>query len=101
MEGAYPPEHVDHINHIKHDNRWCNLRKVSKRENERNRGLQSNNKSGYTGVTWDKGTGKWRVTIQVNGKQVNLGLYHDVEEAARVRKDYAVQYGYHINHGDI
>lgn len=99
MEGSFPPEHVDHINHIRHDNRWCNLRKVSKRENERNRGIQSNNKSGYTGVTWHKNTGKWRATIQVNGRQVSLGLHEKIEDAVRFRQEYAVQFGYHSNHG--
>lgn len=99
MEGAFPPEFVDHINHIKHDNRWSNLRKVSKRQNEMNRGVQANNMSGFTGVTWHSGTKKWRATIQVNGKQVSLGLWKDKEEANEARQAYARKVGYHTNHG--
>lgn len=31
------PDIIDHINGIKHDDRWCNLRNVTESENQRNR----------------------------------------------------------------
>jgi hypothetical protein len=40
-------QEVDHINRNKHDNRVENLRWVTKKENQNNRGLQKNNTTGF------------------------------------------------------
>ena len=37
MTGKWPKNEVDHINRIRGDNRWCNLRDVTKSANQRNR----------------------------------------------------------------
>lgn len=50
------PKHIDHINHIRTDNRIANLRNVEHKENRRNSSLISTNKSGVNGVFWDKRT---------------------------------------------
>jgi len=49
MTGALPAC-IDHINGIKDDNRWCNLRGCTVSQNSANRKLNSDNKSGYRGV---------------------------------------------------
>lgn len=41
---------VDHINHVRNDNRLVNLRFVTRSENMRNRSISSNNTTGVTGV---------------------------------------------------
>jgi HNH endonuclease/AP2 domain len=78
---GYWPTKLDHINRIKDDNRVKNLREVTSAENSWNRGLQSNNKSGYTGVMWSKKDKKWKAQIRVHGKQMHLGYFPTPEEA--------------------
>ena len=53
MTGKWP-DTIDHINRVKDDNRWANLRNVSHQENHKNRPIQANNKSGVAGVCWIK-----------------------------------------------
>lgn len=44
------------------------------------------NKSGVTGVNWDKSRGKWQATIRFKGKKYNLGRFADIEDAISARK---------------
>ena len=74
---------VDHINGDALDNRRCNLRLCTNAENIRNQSRQKNNKSGYNGVIWDKSRNRWRAQIQANKKNVNLGMFVDIVDAAR------------------
>lgn len=73
---------VDHINHNTLDNRKCNLRVVSTRQNNQNRLGTFTSK--YPGVYWNKNAGKWHVRIRVNGKQKHLGYFIDEEKAFKV-----------------
>lgn len=52
----------------------------------KDRKLNKNNKSGHKGVCWDKKTQSWRVTINIQRKQIGLGFYHDLETAVIARK---------------
>jgi hypothetical protein len=74
---------VDHINGNKLDNRKENLRIATKSENGRNRDRQSNNKSGFKGVHWNKQFGKYRAQIMLNNKTTYIGLYTNPVEAAK------------------
>lgn len=47
---------------------------------------QRNNTSGAKGVSWHRASGKWAARIQIKGKQISLGYYDTVEEAAEARK---------------
>lgn len=46
----------------------------------------STNKSGVTGVRWDKTRKKWIATIEFQGKARFLGRYNDKENAIKARK---------------
>lgn len=81
MTGEWPAVAVDHINGDRTDNRFENLREANWSENQHNRRLQRNNKSGYHGVSWDSCAGKWRAGIRANGRGVNLGSYDTPQEA--------------------
>lgn len=99
MQTGYWPVHIDHINQIKNDNRWINLRNVEQTDNNRNMPIQLNSYTGVTGVSLYKATGKYRAYISIKGKAKHLGLFDTIEEAAQARKEADILYGYHTNHG--
>ncbi len=72
---------IDHINGNGLDNRKENLRLVTKSQNMMNRGVQRNTSSGYKGVS--KHQGKWRAYIVKDRKQIHLGVFEDIQDAAR------------------
>ena len=73
---------VDHIDLNGLNNQVYNLRPCTPSQNGINRPAQSNNKSGFKGVSWDKKNSKWRSTISHNKVDINLGRYSDKESAA-------------------
>lgn len=93
--GSWPEYAIDHINGIRNDNRWCNLRDTS--DNNKNKTIQSRNTSGTIGIIEYGNT--CRVHIGVNKQSKYLGSYKTLEEATIVRKAAEVKYGYHPNHG--
>ena len=73
--GEWPKQEIDHKNRNASDNSIDNLRDVSGIENLRNKGVYSNNRSGYKGVTWHKSSGKWMAQIKHNKRNLHLGLF--------------------------
>ena len=98
MTGAFPVLDVDHINGIRTDNRWCNLREVTRKENSKNGAKPSTNTSGVLGVGKHRNTGKWTARISVNNKTKYLGLFADFSDAVQARQEANVLYGFHKNH---
>jgi len=76
---------TDHINRNPLDNRKCNLRICSVRENVINAKLSENNKTGFRGVSYRKNRNKYRAYLMVNRKQVSLGHYHKYIDAVKAR----------------
>jgi hypothetical protein len=91
MTGKWPKELVDHVNQIKDDNRYINLREATVSQNNINSKKQKNNKSGYRGVYWDSKNQIWRVQIKYKSKHRYLGRYADIKEAASVYKAAALK----------
>ena len=84
MTGTWP-EQIDHINGLKGDDRFENLRSVNQSQNSQNRaGFGAYPK----GVTFDSRRNKrpWQARLQVNGISKNLGMYATMEEAAEAYK---------------
>lgn len=98
METGETPNQVDHINHIRNDNRWSNLRNVTSRQNQMNMSLSSNTSSKVNGVRILP-SGRFQAHITVNRKQISLGTYDTLEEAMLARKQADATYGFHVNHG--
>lgn len=78
MIGRWPTCIVDHINHNPADNRWCNLREATFRQNSFN--VITKNRTGYKGVT--SKNRKWEAQIRINDKIVYLGMADSPKEAA-------------------
>jgi hypothetical protein len=76
---------IDHINHNTLDNRRCNLRICSRTENRSNSKLSIRNKSGFTGVRWNKKSQKWMAFITSDGKAFCLGRFENKESAIEAR----------------
>lgn len=85
MEGYFPENEVDHMDRVRSNNKWDNLREVSSKCNHQNCSLAKNNNSGICGVYWHKGRGKWRSYIVFSNKQVNLGYFVDFNDAVMAR----------------
>jgi len=85
MEGELPSDCVDHINRVRDDNRWCNLRHATRRQNNHN--ASTNNKD--IGVCKHKASGKWAAYgDRINGKLPYLGLHEEYEDALAARKEW-------------
>lgn len=73
---------IDHINRNALDNRKCNLRKCTQRDNLCNSGIRIDNSSGYKGVSFNKKENNWNATIQYNGEIYSIGTAATAQEAA-------------------
>lgn len=80
MTGELPSIDVDHINRVKADNRFCNLRVVNRSVNISNAGPKKSNKLGARGVF--RHQGKYRSRIHVYGKVIDLGMFETIAEAS-------------------
>lgn len=98
MAGEIPAE-IDHIDHDRSNNRWGNLRAVTRTENQRNRVRSRNNKSGITGVCFDCRRGKWLAYITLDGAVKQLGAFYELEDAMACRLAANTAHEFHPNHG--
>lgn len=96
--GNFPTMFIDHVDGNRTNNTLSNLREASKKDNNRNAKIRSDNKTGVAGVLIERG--KFRSLIRDNsGRQISLGYFETLEEAALARKEAKFEYGYHPNHG--
>jgi hypothetical protein len=73
---------TDHIDGDGLNNRRANLRNATKTQNGRYIRRPLHNTSGVKGVSWHKGSNKWRASIKCDGKSRALGSFKSIAEAA-------------------
>lgn len=93
----FPDCHIDHINHKTNDNRKCNLRLVSREENQANTKTRVDNTSGTKGVYYNKGMNRWIACLHENGIRHSKSFIYK-EDAITYRKilekEYQKKYSY-------
>ncbi len=100
LKGKIPEKmEIDHINHVRSDNRIDNLRVVDSTANSRNQKRHITNTSGVTGVCFVNASLKWRAQIRVKDSTIWLGDFTDKSVAVAARKKAEEEFGFHNNHG--
>ena len=99
--GRFPFDEIDHIDRIRNNNIFCNLREATRKENLRNNGIRAINTSGFTGIHWRQDTNQWRARINHGGKRVNLGSFDRLSDAVLERLKAEQRYGYTTDHSAI
>lgn len=87
---------TDHIDGDGLNNTRANLRVCTRAQNQRNKGAQRNNASGFKGVSFHRGAKKWRAQISIDGTKTYLGLFLTRELAYEAYCDASIKH-----HGDF
>ena len=90
---------INHVNHIRDDNRIENLVLVDVGKGQKNKKLYASNSSGVPGVRLRDNGRKWRASISYNGRRISLGDFDTKRDAIIARKNAEMRYGFHPNHG--
>lgn len=92
VHNSWPESHLDHINQVENDDHPQNLRLATRSQNGANRSRPCHNRSGFKGVAFHKGTGKWQAQIRVNKRLIYLGIFADRADAAAAYRAAAKRY---------
>lgn len=96
----WPAQYIDHINGNPADNRIVNLREASPAENTHNKRKSHSNTSGIKGVSWHKRDKKWYAQMEKENKNIFIGAFKTIEEAAAAIKLKRKElHGDFTNHG--
>lgn len=99
ITGSFPDFQIDHEDHVRTRNVFNNLRNATNKSNGLNQSLSLNNTSGFNGVTWHSTAKKWQAQITIDGNNIYLGLFENIEDAISKRKAANIEYKFHANHG--
>ena len=80
------PKALDHIDGNKLNNKIENLREASASQNCCNKPKQSNNTSGFKGVSWSKQNKSWKAEVTFQKKRYYLGHYTNLDEAGEAAR---------------
>lgn len=99
MTGEFPKHEIDHCNGNAADNRWSNIRDVSRADNMLNKSMYSSNSSGVVGDSLNKTSGKWRARVQKHGVTTYLGEFVCPKAADKTVKEARAELGFSSRHG--
>lgn len=95
VHGRWPTEEIDHIDGDPLNNRLTNLREATHAQNQMNKGPMRNNVSGFKGVNYRKGPGRYQryvAQIKIPGGTVkHIGSFKTAEEASAAYEAFAQQ----------
>ncbi|WP_257803366.1 HNH endonuclease [Burkholderia glumae] len=91
VHGTFPIFEIDHRNGVRSDNRIVNLREATRTQQMQNKAIQSNNQSGFKGVTFYRRDAVWVATISYEGRSHHLGRFPTAETAHAAYADRARQ----------
>ena len=83
---------VDHIDGVKSNNHYENLRYATHSENNRNMKKHSDGSSVYKGIAYNKVNNKWQAQLRMHGKQQHLGCFTSEREAAEAYNAAATEH---------
>jgi hypothetical protein len=90
MTGNFPrKEYIDHINGVRADNKWLNLREATNSENCFNSAKRSIGTSGFKGVSFCKERNSWEARAYVKRRKHFLGRYKTAELAYEAYKEFS------------
>ena len=90
VAGAFIPNpenkpFVDHIDNCKTNNNIQNLRWATRAQNNQNSSIRKDNTSGVKGVYFHKASQKYEARISIDGINVYIGLFTNLEDAKQAR----------------
>jgi hypothetical protein len=81
MTGRWGRPTIDHRDRDVTNNRWSNLRRATRSQNNANRRRPRHNTTGYKGIYLGRRPGQWYAHIGRNGRMIHLGRF-DTPQAA-------------------
>jgi hypothetical protein len=92
MHHGHMPEFVDHIDGNPTNNIIENLRAATIEQNMQNCKTPVTNTSGFKGVYFHAGIGKYTASIRVNKKLTHIGTFFSMQEAIDARKQAEIEH---------
>lgn len=86
---GFAVEEIDHRNRVRNDNRIDNLRPCERVPNCGNTGPRVHK---YKGVTFCKSTGRWKAQIGIDYKNISIGRFDTIEQAALAYNEAAIRH---------
>lgn len=98
MHGKWPEDELDHDDGDGLNNRIANLKPANRDSNNRNASRRKDNKTGVPGVQLTS-SGRYAAHIRQGGRQVHLGTFDTLNDAAAAREAAKQEFLYHPDHG--